>query len=82
MTLTRDVFPKLRTAKNLVTSMSKKSRFKRSFGKQHGKHAQTIVQICMEETLPYLLIAVKAIVFQKGSFSDMQNLKTVSSNTE
>ena len=32
----------------------------------------------MAETLPYLLIAVKAIDFQKVSVSDMQNLKTVS----
>ena len=37
-----------------------------------------IVEICMAETLPYLLIAVKAIDFQKVSVSDMQNLKTVS----
>ena len=34
-----DVFPKLRTPKNLVRSISKKSRFKGSFGKQHGKRA-------------------------------------------
>ena len=32
----------------------------------------------MAETLPDLMIAVKAIDFQKVSFSDMQNLKTVS----
>ena len=32
----------------------------------------------MAEPLPYLLIAVKAIDFQKVSVSDMQNLKTVS----
>ena len=34
MTLIADVFPKLRTLKNLVISMSKRSRFKASFGKQ------------------------------------------------
>ena len=37
-----------------------------------------IVWICMAEALPYLLIAVKAIDFQKVSLSHMQNLKTVS----
>ena len=37
-----------------------------------------IVETCMAETLPYLLIALKAIDFQKLSVSDMQNLKTVS----
>ena len=31
----------------------------------------------MAAPLPYLLIAVKAIVLQKVSVSDMQNLKTV-----
>ena len=36
----------------------------------------------MAETLQYLLIAVKAIEFQKVSVSDMQNLKTVSQHTE
>ena len=44
MTLIAEVFPKLRTPKNLVTSMSKKSRFKGSFGKEHGKHAQTLMK--------------------------------------
>ena len=42
MTVIAEVFPKLRTPKNMVISMSKKSRFKRSFGKQHGKRAQTL----------------------------------------
>ena len=35
-----DVFPILVTPKNVVLSMSKKSRFKGSFEKQHGKRAQ------------------------------------------
>ena len=35
MSLIADVFPKLRIPKNLVRSMSKKSGFKGSFGKQH-----------------------------------------------
>ena len=37
-----------------------------------------IVEICMVETLPYLFITLNAIDLQKVSFSDMQNLKTVS----
>ena len=40
MTLTAEVFPKLQTPKNMVTSMSKKSPFKRSLTKQHEKRAQ------------------------------------------
>ena len=44
MILIAEVFPKLRTPKNMVTSMPKKSRFKGSFGKQHGKRAQTLLK--------------------------------------
>ena len=44
MSLIADVFPKLRTPKNMVISMSKMSRFKGSFGKQHGKRAQKLVK--------------------------------------
>ena len=44
MTLIAEVFPKLRTAKNMVTSMSKKSRCKGSFGMQHDKRAQTLLK--------------------------------------
>ena len=43
MTLIAEVFPKLRTPKNMVRSISKKFRFKGSFGKQHGKLAQTLL---------------------------------------
>ena len=41
MTLIAEVFPKLHTLKNVVRSLSKKSRLRRSFEKQHGKRAQT-----------------------------------------
>ena len=44
MTLIPEVFPKLRTPKNMVTSLSKKSCFKGSFGKEHGKCAQTLLK--------------------------------------
>ena len=42
MTLIADVFPKLRTQKNLFRWMPKKYRLKGSFKKQHGKCAQTL----------------------------------------
>ena len=76
MSLIADVFPKLRTPKNMVISMFKMSRFKGSFGKQHGKRPK-IGEISMAAPLPYLLITVNAIVLQKVSVSDMQNLTTV-----
>ena len=43
MTLIADLFPKLRTPKNLVRYMSKKSRFKGPFARQHGKRLQTLL---------------------------------------
>ena len=48
MTLIADVFPKLRTPKNLVTSMSKKSPFKGPFGKQDRKHAKTLLKFAWQ----------------------------------
>ena len=44
MTLIAEVFPKLRTRKNMVRSISKRSRFEGSFGKQHGKRAKTLLK--------------------------------------
>ena len=44
MTLIADLFPKLRTPKNVVRYMSKKSRFKGPFDKKHGKRIQTPLQ--------------------------------------
>ena len=42
MTLIADSFPKLRTAKNVVRYMSKKSRFKVPFDRKHGKRVQAL----------------------------------------
>ena len=42
MTLIADLFPKLRTPENVVRYMSKKSRFKGPFDRQHGKLVQTL----------------------------------------
>ena len=44
MTLIADSFPKLRTPKNVVRYMSKKSRFKRPFDRQDGKRLQTLLR--------------------------------------
>ena len=42
MTLIDNVFPKLRTPKNVVTEMPKKCRFTEHFNKQHGKDSKTL----------------------------------------
>ena len=42
MTFLADVFRKLWTPKNMVRSIPKKSRFRVSVEKQHGKCAQTL----------------------------------------
>ena len=44
MTLIADLFPKLCTPKNVVRYMSKKSRFKGPFDRQHGKRVQTLLR--------------------------------------
>ena len=49
MTLIAEVFPKLRSPKNKVRSMSIKSRFKGSFKKQHGKCAQTLFKFAWQK---------------------------------
>ena len=53
MTLIADVFPRLRTQENLVRSMPKKSCFKGSFKKQHGKCAQTLLK-CQGQLLYHI----------------------------
>ena len=44
MTLIADLFPKLRTSKNVLRYMSKKSRFKGLFDGQHGKWLRTLLR--------------------------------------
>ena len=44
MTFIADLFAKLRTPKNVVRYMSKKSRFIGPFDWQHGKRVQTLLQ--------------------------------------
>ena len=48
MTHRDEVFPKLQAPKNMVTSMSKKSGFKGSYGKQHGKREQTLFKFAWQ----------------------------------
>ena len=48
MTLIAEEFPKLRIPKNMVPSMSKKSRFKGSLGRQHCKHAQILLKFAWQ----------------------------------
>ena len=44
MTLIADLFPKSRTPEDVVRYMSKKSRFKGPFDRQHGKRVQKLFQ--------------------------------------
>ena len=44
MTFIADSFAKLRTSKNVVRYLSKKSRFKGLFDRQHGKRVQTLLR--------------------------------------
>ena len=44
MTFIADLFPKLRTPKHVDRYLSKKSRFKGLFDRQHGKRVQTLLR--------------------------------------
>ena len=44
MTLIADLFPKSRTPENVIRYMSKKSRIKGPFDRQHGKRVQTLLK--------------------------------------
>ena len=65
MTLIADLFPKLRTPKNMVTSMSKKSRFKGSFGKEHGKRAQTLLKFAWQNLYHIYWSLWRQLTFKK-----------------
>ena len=45
MTFIADLFSKLRTPKNVDRYLSKKSRFKGPFDRQHGKRIQTLCDL-------------------------------------
>ena len=44
MTIIADLFPKLRNPENVLRYMSKKSRFKGPFDRQHGTLVQTLLR--------------------------------------
>ena len=44
MTLIADLFPKLHAPKNVDRYISKKSRFKGPFDRQHGKRVETLLR--------------------------------------
>ena len=65
MSLIADIFPKLRTQKNLVRSMPKKSRFKGSFKKQHGKCAQTLFKFAWQNLYHIYWSLWRQLTFKK-----------------
>ena len=65
MTLIAEVFPKLRSPKNNVRSMSIKSRFKGSFKKQHGKCAQTLLKFAWQNLYHIYWSLSRQLTFKK-----------------
>ena len=65
MTLIAEVFPKLRSPKNKVRSMSIKSRFKGSFKKQHGKCAQTLFKFAWQNLYHIYWSMWRQLTFKK-----------------
>ena len=66
MTLIAEVFPKLRSPKNKVRSMSIKSRFKGSFKKQHGKCAQTLLKFAWQNLYHIYWSLWRQLIFKKS----------------
>ena len=66
MTLIADLFPKLRTQENRVRSMPKKSRFKGSFKKQHGKCAQTLFKFAWQNLYHIYWSLWRQLTFKKS----------------
>ena len=66
MTLIAEVFPKLRSPKNKVRSMSIKSRFKGSFKKQHGKCAQTLLKFAWQNLYHIYWSLWRQLTFKKS----------------
>ena len=66
MTSIADVFSKLGTEKSLVWSMPKKSRFKGSFGKQHGKHALTLLKFAWQHLSDIYWLLWRQLSYKKS----------------
>ena len=56
--------------------MPKNFRFRRPVDRKRGKRAK-ILSISMTAPLPYSLVTVKVIEFERVNLSDMENLKAV-----
>ena len=54
--------------KDVVRNMSKKSRLRKPFDKEHGRRSQTLLK---SAPLLHLLITVKELEFEKVSLIDM-----------
>ena len=65
MTLIAEVFPKLPTPKIKITSMSENSGFKGSFGKQHGKCAQTLLKFAWQHLYHIYWSLWRQLTFKK-----------------
>ena len=70
MNLVADVFSKLGTANDVVRQMSKKSRFRRNFDKQHGKGPKPC-QNLHNSTFIIFIDLFEKIELDKASLSDM-----------
>ena len=66
MTLIAEVFPKLRSPRNKVLSMSIKSRFKGSFGKQHDKRAQTFLKFAWQHLYDIYWLIWRQLSYKKS----------------
>ena len=78
MTLIAQVFPKLRTQKNLVRSMPKKYGF--SFKKQHGKCAQTLLK-CQGQLLYHIYWSLLRQLSYKKSLLVICNIRRLFPDT-
>ena len=80
MALLPDVFPKLRTQKNLLRSILKNSGFKGSFEKQHGKCAQTLLK-CQGQLLYHIYWSLWRQLSYKKSLLLIFKISRLFSNT-
>ena len=75
MTLVTYVFPKLRTPKNVVGSMSKKSPFWEPFEKEDGKRAQTLLKFELQDIYHIFWSPWAQLCFTKSLLATCKILK-------
>ena len=66
MTLEAQIFTILRTPKNMVRSISKRSSFKGSLGKRHGKRANTLLQFEWQHLYHIYWSLWRSLTFKKS----------------